>query len=257
MLQIKNITEEDIIVNYIKIDAGQTYDVPFNDELSWANNNEVIQYISNNSLKIIKNGTEYNTIVEQLSALQGTLVKLDESRDSDGVPLQRLKIAANGAKFKTHHIYFKTSDLDSLKERKEDGTSYDYSTLKLFDINGIEITDSANEGDAVKTVVEFEPPFTYEIIGGGIYQASVPASSLIVHAIFAPTIPEAYGGQIHFINEGHLEMMGTGKVVDIDGYVPKKINYDSVNHSGRFNFVFHHAAGLQHELLMFIKIFVP
>lgn len=181
----------------------------------------------------------------------------DESRDSDGVLLTRLKIAANGAKFKTHHIYFKTSDLDSLKERKEDGTSHGYSTLKLYDINGDEITDNANEGDAVKTVIEFEPSFTYEIIGGGMYQKELPASPVVAYAVFAPTIPEAYGGQVHFLNEAHLNMMGTGKILDLDGYVPKKITHDSVNHSGRFNFTFHHAAGLQHELLMFIKIFVP
>lgn len=185
------------------------------------------------------------------------LVQLDEARDSDGVPLQRLKITANGAKFKTHHVYFKTSDLDSLKERKENGTPYGYSTLKLYDANGLEITDSVNESNAVKTVIEFEPDFTYEIIGGGVYQTLVPSSPVVAYAVFAPTIPEAYGGQVHFLNEAHMEMMGIGKVIDVDGYVPKSINYDSVNHSGRFNFIFHHNAGYQHELLMFVKIFVP
>lgn len=185
------------------------------------------------------------------------LVQLDEQRDSDGVVLQRFKIAATGSKFKTHHIHFKTADLDSLKERKENGNSFSYSSLKLYDSNGDIITDGANEGNAVKTVIEFEPAFTYEIIGGGIYQKELPASSIVAYAVFAPTIPEAYGGQIHFLNEAHLNMMGTGKILDLDGYVPKKINYDSANHSGRFNFTFHHAAGLQHELLMFIRMFIP
>lgn len=177
--------------------------------------------------------------------------------DSDGTPLQRFKIAAAGAKFRLHGIKFITADLDSLNERKCGGTSYGWSTLKLYDADDVEITSAENESNAVKTVIQFEPPKNYEIIGGRLYQKSIPTESIGCCAIFAPTIPEEYGGKVHFLSECDVSFLPAGLALDMDGRVPKLITYDPVYHSGRFDFVFHHSAGFQHDLLIQVQIFEP
>lgn len=176
--------------------------------------------------------------------------------DSNGSPLYRLKIANNNTKYCVHHICFHTADLDSLKENKWDGNAFGWSTIKLYDSNGDEITDNANKANATRTVIQFEPTFTYEIQGGGLYQSTVPASNIVCNAVFAPLVPENYGGQFHFLSNACLMMMGTGKIIDIDGGVPKTIHYDATYHSGRFDFSFDHDAGVQHQLLIFLKLYI-
>lgn len=184
------------------------------------------------------------------------LVQIDGPLDSDGSPMTRLKMFKTGVAVRFHFISFKTSDIGSLKHRKHDGsTSFGFSTYKIYDGSNAEITDPANEGNAVKTVVDFEPPsIDYEIIGGKFYQNAPPASDVFVHVVGVPDVPEAYGGSVGFCSDANLKLMGSGLAFETDGRVPKLMRYHASNHTSKLRFIFYHSAGTQHECMAHLEV---
>lgn len=177
-------------------------------------------------------------------------------KDSDGAEMTRLKMFKSGVAVRFHFFSFKTSDLDSLKHRKADGsTSFGYCTYKLYDSNGNEITDAQYEANAVKTVIDWEPPsIDYEIVGGKFYQAAAPGSDVYVHVVGVPDVPEAYGGSISFASDANLKLMGPGLAFETDGRVPKAMRYDGTNHTSKLRIIFYHSAGVQHECMGELEI---
>lgn len=177
------------------------------------------------------------------------LVQIDGPLDSDGSPMTRLKMFKTGVAVRFHFFSFKTADLDSLHHKKLDNsTNFGFFTYKIYDSNNVEITDPANESNAVKTVLDFEPPsIDYEIIGGKFYQASQPGSNIYVHVIAVPDVPEAYGGSVPFVSDANLKILPVGLAFETDGKVPKLMRYSATNHTSKLRFIFYHSTGVQHE----------
>lgn len=174
-----------------------------------------------------------------------------EIKDNDGAEMSRVKMFKSGVAVRFHFFSFKTADLDSLKHRKSDGsTSWGFCTYKLYDSNGDEITDSAYESNAVKTVIDWEPSsIDYEIVGGKFYQAAPPGSDVYVHVIGVPDIPEGSGGSVAFCSDANLKLMPSGVAFQTDGRVPKTMKYNATYHTSKLRIVFHHGAGIQHECM--------
>lgn len=178
-------------------------------------------------------------------------------RDSDGADMTRVKMFKSGVSVRFHFFSFKTADLtNGVHHKKSDGsTNFGYITYKLFDVNGDEITDAANEADAVKTQIDFEPPsINYEIVAGKFYQSAAPASNVYVHVVGVPDVPEGSGGSISFCSDANLKLMGVGLAFETDGRVPKAMNYDATYHTSKLRIIFYHSAGIQHECMGELEI---
>jgi hypothetical protein len=142
-------------------------------------------------------------------------------------------------------------------------TDADYGdvTLTLLKLSGNDWV-AATDGDATKTVIDFEPHYNYENIGGF---ADLPSdlfggttNQWFVSAIGVP----AYGagapfyGSVPFINEVNLEAVASQRVVSNGraiSYLP--YNYGGYPHTNTLRFVIKHPAGVQKRIQLYIEHF--
>jgi hypothetical protein len=251
---IKNISGETRSFVGVDVTNGSFYQIPASKEIAFMENADINTWVADGDAQMSEDGS---TVITDVSAGIQFLYGYPSLRDSDGAPLSRVKIARSGTKFRLHCVDFKTADLDSMYDKKGDGTAYNCATLKLYDSSDDEITSGANEGNAVKTVITFEPPdIDYEIIGGGFVQED-PSSlndPMRAWAIGVPTVPAQYGGSIHFLTGLRLDYVRDAHF-EMDGRVPKLMEYDETNHTSRFDFIFKHGTGVQHGICIFVEIY--
>lgn len=187
--------------------------------------------------------------------------KSDEQKDTDGATLQRIKVTSTGWHYQLHGIEFTTSKLNSIQSKKADGTDWNFTTIKFYKLdNGseVEITgDNLNQtfldSNCIKTVVDWEPTFDIDIIGGFLRQSDTPAEDIELWIVGAPDISTVYGGSKEFVSNLNLKLLSSG--IDVDGKTPKFVPYNSVYHSGKFRLILRHSTGYQHKLHMIFEIF--
>lgn len=175
--------------------------------------------------------------------------------DIDGTPVARVKATKKGWIYGMIPVEFQTAKLNSLDSKLVDGTTRSGFTYKIYDANDTEITTVLGEINAVKTVIDFEPTYDYEIIGGQMQQLSKPATDIHVWVIAAPDIPANYGGSKEMVGGVDLKFLDPADKLNADGRVSKLIPYDPVYHSGKLRLVLKHDAGVQHALLLVLEIF--
>lgn len=158
---------------------------------------------------------------------------------------------------KTLGIEFKTSDLSGVRCKDVNGNDFEYFSYSIYDAEGDEITAVENQGNAVKTVIDFEPPFDYYLKNAKVYQYATLESDLRVWLVFAPDIPAEYGGSYEVGSNINLKYIISGSNIDFVTDKETRLNYDSENHSSKIRGVFTHAAGLQHELHITLGFNIP
>jgi hypothetical protein len=176
--------------------------------------------------------------------------------DTDGAAIVRVKAAQKGWTFNMVGIEAATSTLNSLYSKHFDGTTRSSLTCKYYDVSDVEITDPANQLNAVKMVLDYEPTYNYEIIGGKIQQASIPGSDLRVWVVAVPDIPSGSGGSKEMASCVNLKFIQPGDAVNADGRASKFMTYDATYHTNKLRFIFKHAAGLQHNVSILLETFV-
>lgn len=180
-----------------------------------------------------------------------------ESKDSDGTALSRTKITTTGWSFQLHSLEFKTSQLDSVYSKKADGTDIGFANIKCYNAAGTLLTTQEScDTDAVKTVIDWEPTYDYECLGGMLKQLTAPTEDIRVWVIGVPDVPAAYGGSKEFVSSVNLKYM-SGDGVTADGRAPKYMTYSATYHTNKLRLVFTHAAGYKHSMQMIFEIFRP
>lgn len=183
--------------------------------------------------------------------------KLGSPKDSDGSLMQRTKITTTGWHYQLHGIEFSTSQLDSVVSNKSDGTSFGFSTIKCYDVDGIELTTQETcNTSAVHTVIDWEPTHDYEIIGGILKQKTIPASDVRLWVVGVPDIPAIYGGSKPFVTNINLSYIGLEDGVRVDGRSPKYMAYSASYHTNKLRLIFKHVAGLEHPMHMIFEMFI-
>jgi hypothetical protein len=175
--------------------------------------------------------------------------------DIDGTPVSRLKATKRGWIYAMVSIECATATLGSIYSKLPDGSDRTGFTYRIYDINNVEITDPINEINAIKTVVDFEPIFDYEIIGGQLQQREKPSSDIRVWIVAAPDIPVNYGGSKEMIGGINLIYLDPADKINADGRVAKLIPYDPVYHSGKLRLILIHDAGVKHEFMLIFEMF--
>lgn len=260
MLKINNQTDQLIVINDIQesVPADGVKEVPENEEFKWRSSQDLLIKITAGDLKIERNSVEYTDYAEQVKVLNNRSLKIDAPEDIDGAPMTRVKMFKSGVAVRFHFFGITTAKYSGAIHHKQsdNSTDFGYITSKIYDASDVEITSSANEGNAVKTVLDFEPPnLNYEIIAGKFYQTSPPATDIYVHVVAVPDVPAASGGSINFCSNANLKRMPSGIAFETDGRVPKKMNYTGAPlHLSKMRIIFFHDAGVQHECMGELEI---
>jgi len=177
------------------------------------------------------------------------------ARTTDGRTVIRNTYAIAG-KHRLRAITFYTSDPSKLFSKKPDYTDYGDVTCKCFDVNGDEITSSPYTG-AVKTTLEFEPTYAYEIIGG---ELSVPpdlreteTNQWYGGCTCLPDVPAESGGNIDHVSLVNLEAFDG--LLEIDGKACVGLTYSAQYHTNKIRCTIYHPAGSSKRFQLFIETF--
>lgn len=190
-----------------------------------------------------------------------TNTKLESPKDSDGSPLQRVKVTTTGWAYQLHSIEGETSKLNSIVANKADNTAWNFTTTKHYKlVDEVETlmvnpTQEQLNADCIKTVVEWEPTFDYEIIGGSFNQLAVPAQDVRIWVVGVPDVPAESGGNKLFVSSVNLRYAGLEEGVRVDGRAPKYLTYNSTYHTNKLQIILRHPAGFNHKFCFIFEIF--
>jgi hypothetical protein len=230
--------------------AGDTCEIWFRDSLSGGDLTIL------NGIVEAHSGTPLPTNT-QLVKLEGV------PTTADGRIVVRESTASRTTNFKLRAISFYTSELVEGFHNVNPVTGADYGDVEmsLFKEDGTKITEEEDEVLAVKTILDFEPHYTYEIIGGFL---DIPSSlkdgttdKWFISAVGVPDYPKEMFGSIDFISEVNIEAVTTSRVTS-DGraisFLPYQ--YGGVPHTNRLRFTIKHPAGIKKRFQLYIEHFV-
>lgn len=175
--------------------------------------------------------------------------------DIDGAIMIRPKAAKKGWVYALLDIEFVTAKLGSLYSKTKDGTDRAGVSMKLYDADGAEVTSSEGEAGVVRTVVCFEPPYDYEVIGGQLQQAEKPTTDVRVWVTAVPDVPANYGGSKEMIGGANLKFVDPADKIMADGRVSKLMPYSATYHTNKLEFTLKHDAGVQHNAMILVELF--
>lgn len=160
-----------------------------------------------------------------------------------------------GKLFRLRALYFETAS-NTLVNKHPDGTSYGDAALTCFDAEGDVVT--GDYSTAVRTVVDFEPTNSFELLGGWLdIDASIAAAhtdAWWVCVIAVPDIPAAYGGSIEFVQPLNLELIHSKRIA-MDGRASTVMKYDPVNHTGKVRIAIDHPVGAVKDFQICLETF--
>lgn len=249
---IHNITDEEKTYQGRVISAGSFFQIPSTAILEFQADSQLLADLANLTIKMSADGiTDFTGSGSQhIDFLKDVL----DQRDTDGAILSRAKITQSGWSYQLIAWEVETAKNNGITAKDHNNLDINYFTYKMYDSNGAVTTTDA---DCTKTVVDFEPPFDYEIVGGSVYQKEQPTTNIHYHCIAVPDVPEAYGGTKVFIRNVDLSYVPAAKGLDSDGRAPKRLAYSDTYHTNKLRFVLNHGAGVQHKFMQVIELFRP
>lgn len=194
-----------------------------------------------------------------LLAIPDPVVTLSGPKDPDGATISRAKVTKAGWHYEPRSLDFATSTFASLYNKTHDtytiagGTDYADGSLKFYSTSA-ELVKGGGESaeafqarldtDCVMTIMDWQPYYDMDIIGGSLQVLNPPSTSTYAWVIVAPDLPAIYGGNVPFMaggwNLSFLEAKGT---VSFDGRGVKLIAYDPVYKTNKFRLLIKHSAG--------------
>lgn len=180
--------------------------------------------------------------------------------DTDGAEIVRIKAAKKGWSFWAVPVEITTSTIGgTMFAQTSDGTNISWVNCKIYDGNNAEITTpglaNINLASCVKTVLDFEPTFDFEIIGGALRINSNPATDIRLWIVGAPDIPAQFGGSKEFASGINLKFLAPDSSFEIDGRVTKFLSYNPATHQGKMRVILKHPAGTQINLQLVIHLY--
>ena len=179
--------------------------------------------------------------------------------DTDGAAIVRNKAAKRGWTFCSLPFEFETARLnDTLYAKDHLGVTRSFITMKSYDNNDVEVTTPGlagiNYASIVKTVIDFEPPYDYEIIGGDLRTLTAIANDMRLWLVAAPDIP-APNGSKEMGGGINLKFLSPGNVWSVDGRVTKYATYSATFHTNKIRLIFKYPAGTNESLGIVIQLY--
>lgn len=182
------------------------------------------------------------------------------SIDTDGAQIVRTKAAKRGWTYTAIPVEVTTSKCGGdAYSKKADGTDRTYFTVKAYNASSVEVTSpglaNINLATITSLVVDFEPPFDYEIIGGYLRVLTDVTSDIRVWIIAVPDVSEAYGGSKEMAGGINLRYLSPGNVFQVDGRVTKILPYNATYHTNKLRFIFKHDAGITENFSIVLELY--
>lgn len=169
---------------------------------------------------------------EDFEANYKTKAILKDEISADGVTMNRVTHVNLTRIFRSHFVLIKTSTKEC--------TDPEFFNVKFYN----EVGEETNDGtQAIKTAIDFEPAFNYEIFGGGIECIEELDSDFYISAIIAPDVPEAMGGSIEVIRKKLI--LKPSESVFRAGIGTRELTYNPQYHSNKLRLIFDHTMAVQ------------
>jgi len=178
-----------------------------------------------------------------------------KDHDASGRPLARKAIATAGFAMQWLSFNLIAGKYDSLECYHADNTTPVAGfTYKIKDANGDIITSAANEADAVKTVIIYQPQYDIELIGARFRQREVPTTE--IHAYMEINPEENIGSEFEMVLGGHdLRFFEERAPVGVDGRAPKLMVHDPVYNTNMMEWYFYHPTGTSHDIMIELEYY--
>jgi hypothetical protein len=186
---------------------------------------------------------------------QSTSNSAIEQRSTDGRAVIRNTYASVSKYYHIRAFSFNTASSGSLVNNDPNDVAYGDMSYTMYDVNGAVTSTNAL---AVKTVLDFEPHWNYEIIGGKIDIPSAVSGSvgnqwwLAVMAV--PDLPTNYGGSVDFVSKLNMETV-MGNRIEVDGRATTLLKYSATYHTNKIRFIFWHPLGGSQRFQIYIDLF--
>lgn len=177
-------------------------------------------------------------------------------KSADGRTVVRMTTASKSRNFNLRIFSFLAGDPSSLVNQDANFNALSDITMTCYDVGGVVTTDPAQ---AVKSVLDLEPPFNFEIIGGWI---DTPASLLggtsnkwWISCVGVPDVPFVYGGSVNFVYPVNMELVYTQKIMS-DGRASQYLVYDPTHHTNKIRWIMKHPTSPGARVQIYIETFV-
>jgi hypothetical protein len=247
------------VTGLVAATANTTIEVDPSNFFNLYNDQNFITDIKFNNLFISDGVTIFKTVEDSQNYLDKLMDINYYSKDIDGAQIVRIKAAKKGWSYWAIPIEITTSTLGaSLFLQDSTGTNIPWVTAKIYDADNNEITTAgvlnANLNQCVKTVIDFEPTFDFEIIGGSLRINSNPTQDVRLWIVGAPDIPAPLGSK-EFASGINLKFLSADSPLEIDGRVTKTLTYNPVTHQGKMRIMLKHPAGTQVNMQITVQIY--
>jgi hypothetical protein len=250
MVQVKNNKQTVDTWCGMEIQPASYYTIQDIELSQWQNNSKVLSDIGAGNLIVNDGSIDITDVATAINKLKG-----NQPTDSSGRLLVRQVAAAAGWKAQFNTVRISTSTTNGFHNKDKAGNDLGFCTYTMYDASNQVTTNTA---DCVKTVVTWEPTHDIEVIGGRVFQKSAPTTDMWLYVTVAAHIPANYGGSVVFAEGGvNLSDIGVESQTNFDGRVSKYVAYDSTNHTGRFEILVKHDAGIQHNFNVLFEFFKP
>lgn len=248
-MRVKNVSGATKVYVGQSLTNNQEYDIPANERYRWQADDTVIVDVASGAL-LVGDGSSYKTAG---ASATNYLLGIDTTpKDISGRNIYRQAATVDGWHYQLLSTEITTAKKDGFFSQEEDGTSLGFVTHKIYDANDAEITDAANEGQAVKTVVWVKPTHSYEIIGAVFGQKDVPTSDIRLWVTGLPGI-----ANVKFARGGmNLKHAGSGTYQLADGRASKYLAYNAqAPDANAFKVTIKHPQGTQHSFQLSLEVY--
>jgi len=175
--------------------------------------------------------------------------------DNDKAQIVRVKAAKRGWVYSAISMEFCTGAINTKFSEDADGNDRDWISIKYYDGYDQEVTEVEFESTIVKTVVDFMPPYDYEVIGGSLRTLASIENDLRLWIIAVPDIPISFGGSKEMASGINLKFMSSGNVYDVDGRVSKMLVYDPIYKTNKLRLLFKQPPNTREYLSVVIELY--
>jgi hypothetical protein len=196
---------------------------------------------------------------------KSTINKTIDPRDTDNVSLSRVKQTTTGWTIQDHKVELSLGTLSSLYSKKDTGADFNFSTVKYYELisSAETLITGANAADqgyltanCIKTVIDWEPTFDYDIIGGEIRFSDTITQDVRLWVTAVPDLPSSMGGSKELLTGGrNLKFIQPKSTINLDGRTAKRLSYNASYHTNKLRYAFRHDVGAAYSIEIALQFY--
>jgi len=228
----------------VQISSQQTYSISLEELKAFQGDDRLINALTMDPPEASVNDLYGSNGVNELMGLN--------QHDSEGALMSRIKATKTGWSYHVQGVEFATANSNSVINNDINGNDLGFVTYTMYDDQD-EIT--LIDANCTKTVLDWEPSFNYEIIGGKLKILQETTDSIYVYVLGVPDVPASMGGSKEFISCVNMKFIKDHDEIKADGRASKYLPYDPVYHTNKMRLILRHNAGVTKEFLMMFEVF--